>query len=111
MILGSTIYAHMGSEFRANGSDDSVASIVERLGGGLRVSGHVPAYASNRQDAVAIKTGSGPNAVAPIWNEVQIFQDEYTRAQEGEIRLYGLMLGNFAVLRADGFKRYRFRNS
>ena len=39
------------------------------------------------------------------------FQDEFSRAAEGEIRLYAVMLAAFMVLREDGFTRYRFRNS
>ena len=89
----------------------SVLNVLQGESGGIRVSGNVPGYASNRQDAVVIKGPARRNCVAALWNGVEIFPDPYSRANEGEIRLYVVGLFDFAITREDGYKRYRFRNA
>ena len=79
MIVGSEIYAHMAAQV-PSGRDDSALDILTARSGGIRVSGNVAAYSQNRQDAVIIKGMGRVNAVAPVWQGIQIFQDEFTRA-------------------------------
>ncbi len=110
MVVGSAIYAHMASVV-PTGRDDSALDILSARSGGIRVGGNVPAYANNRQDCVIVKGMNADNAVAPLWQGISIFQDEFTRAEHGEVKLFAVMLMNFAVLRADGYTRHRFRNA
>ena len=42
---------------------------------------------------------------------MELFEDVSSRAAEGEVRLYGVQLHDFAVLRPSAFVRHRFRNS
>ena len=113
MLVGSGAsgtYGHMGGLPVATGSDINAAEKVADVSGGLRVSGHVPAYASNRQEAVIIKGPARRNTVAAIWG-ITLIPDEVTRTTQGEIRLTAVMLADFAILRTDGYKRHRFRTS
>ena len=111
MIVGPETYVHMGSVWRANGSDDNIASLFSRLSGGLRVSGHVPDYASNHQEGVVIKGMPRRNCVAALWQGVSLIEDRVTRAKQGEIILTAVSLYDFKILRTDGYTRHRFRTS
>ncbi len=109
MLLGSSTYSHAGSVYQSNG-DMSAAQALARDGVGLRVSAHVAAIVSNQQYAVAA-IGTARNAVLPIWTNVKLIRDEVTKAASGQVVLTAIALANFAVLRSDGFKRFRFRVS
>ena len=84
--------------------------LTDIIGDRLRVSGNIGAYANNRQEALVIK-GSEANTVAAIWPGVEIIRDVYTREAEGEVRLVGILLHDFAILRTAGYIRERFRTS
>ena len=79
MLLGSTIYAQMGGTLVATTTDVSVAEKMERILGGVRVSGHVPDYAANKQDALVVKGPPRRNTVAALWDGVQIFEDNVSQ--------------------------------
>ena len=114
MLVGSGangVYAHMGGTFRGNSAADNIATLIGRLSGGLRVSGHIAAYSSNHQESVVIKGPARRNCVAAVWQGVQIIPDMVTRAREGEVKLTAVMLYDFSVVREDGYKRHRFRTS
>ena len=111
MLVGSSIYAHMGKTYRNANSVDSALDVLTRQSAGVRVSGNVPAYANNRQEAVVVKGPARRNCVAAVWDGVQIFEDMYSRAQEGERRLYGVMLYDFSITRTAGYVRHAFRNA
>ena len=78
--------------------------------GGLRVSSLVPAYASNRQDAVVVKGPARSNTVATMWDAVSI-EDVVTDAKKGWVKIYLVTMFDFAVVREDGYVRHRFRTS
>ena len=114
MVVGSGAngaYQHMGATFRGNNSDDNLVTLWNNLSGGLRVSGHVPGYSSNHQEAVVIKGPPRRNCVAALWQGVQLIEDRITKAAEGEVKLTAIMLYDMAVLRESGYKRHRFRTS
>ena len=111
MLVGHATYSHMSSVYRADQSTMSALDVLSEKSGGVRVGGNVPAYASNRQDAVVVKGTGRRNAVVALWGGVEILPDPYSRAEEGERRLYGVMLYAFKILRDAGFSRARFRNS
>ena len=85
---------------------------LEKLGelsGGVRVSTHVPDYASNQQDALAIIGPPRRNAVAAVWENLDLVVDPYTAAADGEVIITVYMMQDSAILRTDGYKRYRFK--
>ena len=51
MVVGSATYSDMGSTYQSNGDISALDNIMARTGG-VRVSAHVPAAASNKQEAV-----------------------------------------------------------
>lgn len=108
LLVGQTIYAHAGATYRTSGPN-----VIQDLAGsaGARVSPHVAAYAANAQDAIVIRRGLAPsNLAAALWG-MELIDDPYTRALQGEIVYTGILLHDFAVLRSGAFVRHRFRNS
>lgn len=103
-------YGKMGGLAVATGSDINVAQKIDQVSGGLRVSGHVPAYGSNRQEAVVIKGPARRNCVAAVWAGVQLIPDMVTRAKQGEVILTAVMLYDFKIVREAGYTRHRFRS-
>ena len=111
LLLGAAIYGHTAKVYRANGTDLSALAVLRSDSGGVRVAGNTPAYSGNRQEAVAIRGVGRRNMVVPLWGGVEIIEDPYSRAGEGERRLFAVLLYNVAILREDGFVRYSFRNA
>ena len=107
-LVGSTIYGHMAGQDVGTASGTTV---TDKLGNRLRVSPHVPAYASDYQEAVVCK-GSAFQAVCAIWQGVPIeVADRGSRAAHGEVQLFAFLFHDFAILRTDGYTRHRFRTS
>ena len=102
----------MGSTLVNTGTaaEVSVAEKIANITGGLRASSLVPAYGSNRQDAAIVRGPARQNIVAASWG-VELLPDPFSRAAEGEIRLYVISLFDFAITRTAGFVRHRFRTS
>ena len=84
--------------------------LTDLMGDRLRVSPNIAAYAAHRQDGLVIK-GTEGNTVAAVWPGVEILRDPYTRESHGEIRLVGVVLWNFEILRTAGYIRHAFRTS
>ena len=70
--------------------------------GGVRVSAHVPAVASEKQNAI-IRLGMRRDMVAPIWENIAFIPDEITKAGEGQIVITAVMLHAVKILRVGGF--------
>ena len=106
LVVGADTYAHAASVYRGNNADDSALDSLMRVsGGGVKVSSHVPAPASNDQDVIVAK-GMGPrHMVAPIWEGVTLIPDEVTKVGSGQIVVTAVMLHAVKILRADGFVR------
>ena len=52
--------------------------------------------------------GDGPNAVMALFGGgVRVLEDPYTRAAEGERRFIGRLFGDFSILRAGAYHRFR----
>ena len=108
-IVGQAIYAAMGSTIISSSDDISVAEKISAIGGGLRVSSHVPAYANNFQACLLVKGPAQRNAVVAMWRGIELVVDPITQISKGEIKLTAIMLYDLAILRADAFivKTYR----
>lgn len=110
LAVGSTIYSFMATLFKSSSNDSVLDTLLRRAAGGVRVSAHVPAYASNFQSAVTVAGPGNRNAVAAIWETgIRIIEDRVTKADEGEVRLVAVMLADHAILRQAAYSRYSFR--
>ena len=104
LLVGSATLGDMSELYRGNNADDSAVDSLRRISGGLRVSPHIAAVASNKQDAI-VRRGMRRDAVAPLWQGVQLIPDEITKAKSGEIVITAVLLAAFKVIRTDGFAR------
>ena len=104
LLVGTATLAHWSGIYRSNNADDSAVDSVRRVAGGLRVSPHVAAVASNKQDVI-VRKGMAMDAVAPVWSALTLISDEVTKALSGEIVLSAVAMANFRVVRASGFAR------
>ena len=78
--------------------------------GGVRVSAHVPAAASNKQNAV-IRLGMRMDAVAPLWEGVTLIEDSVTKSSMGQIQITAVLLFALKILRKDGFRKQQTQHS
>ena len=110
-VLGSASYAHASGQFRSDNAGDRAAlEDLMAVTGGVKVSAHVPAVASNKQNCV-VRLGMRRDAVAPIWEGVEIIFDELTMAKTGEIVLTAVMLHAVKILRAAGFYKQQLQHA
>ena len=98
MVVGSATLKDLGATYRTTSVDRSALDRLMELTSGVRVSAHVPAPSSNRQNAV-IRRGMSMTAVAPVWEGITIIPDEVTKAKAGQIVITAVMLYAMKVLR------------
>ena len=98
LVVGAATLKDSGSTYRNASVDRSALDRLMELTAGVRVSAHVPAPATNRQDAV-IRRGMSTTATAPVWEGVTIIPDEVTKAKAGQIVITAVMLFAMKVLR------------
>ena len=97
--------------FKGNNSDESGVERLQEKSGGLRVSAHVPAVASSKQNAL-IRLGMEMGAaVQPMWQGVSLVVDEFTRAAYGEIIVHAILLSNFAITRKAQFHKQQVQTA
>ena len=102
VLMGSGGYAHAGSVYRGDQSQESAIDRLMTITAGVRVSPHIAAVASTKQQTVT-RLGARRDMVAAIWQGVTIIPDEITRAKQGEIIITAVMLAAVKLLRSDGF--------
>ena len=102
VLMGSAGYAHAGSVYRGDQSQESAIDRLMTITGGVRVSAHVPSVASTKQQTI-VRLGARRDAVAGLWQGVTIIPDEITRAKQGEIVITAVLLAAVKILRAGGF--------
>ena len=113
IVMGSATYGHAGSVYAGTSTNKGDLSAVEKLmdvTGGVKVSAHVPAVASNKQNAV-IRLGMRRDMVAPIWEGVTLIPDEITLADKGQIQVTAVMLHAIKILRAAGFYKQQTQHA
>ncbi len=101
VLMGAATYAHAGSVYQSS-AYKSALSVLEADAGGVRVSAHVPAVASNKQNSV-VRLGMRRDMVQPVWGAVTIIVDEVTQSGKGEIEITAVLGMNTKILRAAGF--------
>ena len=111
IIMGSATYGHAAGVFRsADAGDRAALEDLMAVTGGVKVSAHVPAVASNRQNAV-VRLGSRRDMVAPVWEGVTLIPDEITKAASGQIVVTAVMLHAIKLLRSDGFYKQQLQHA
>ena len=103
-LVGSSIFAHMGSTYRANEADTSAVDRLMSVIGmdNLRVSAHVPSVVNKKQNAV-IRLGGRRDMVVPMWEGVSLIFDEITGQTKGEINITAVLLFAIKIVRPGGF--------
>ena len=98
MVVGAATLKDLGQTYRNTSVDRSALDRLMELTSGVRVSAHVPAPSTNRQNVV-IRRGMSRTAVAPLWEGVTIIADEVTKAKAGQLVITAVLLYSMAVLR------------
>ena len=114
VLLGTETLVSMAALYRNTSSGERNA--IERLRditAGVRISAHVPAATtgSNPKQDCIVRLGSRQDAVAPVWDGVQLIVDEITGKATGAISLTAIMLAQFKVVRTGSFKRVQVQHS
>ena len=103
VLMGSATYAHCATQFRSNNAGDRAAlEDLMMVTSGIKVSAHVPAAASNKQNSV-VRLGSRRDMVCPLFEGVTLIPDEITLAGNGQIKLTAVLLHAVKIIRAAGF--------
>ena len=110
IVVGAASYADMASLYRGNSADDSALDSIMRVSGGVKVSAHVPPFASTKQDAI-VRRGTLRDMVAPIWEGISLIPDEITKAKNGQIVLTAVMLHAVQIVRSAGFARVETKHA
>ena len=109
-VLGSETYAHAASQYRGNNDNmDALMSLQGALGG-VKVSAHVPAVSSTKQNAI-IRLGMRRDMVAAIWENVALVPDEVTLIKKGQIQITAIMLHAIKIIRAGGWYKQQTQTS
>ena len=113
IVCGSATYAHAGETYAGTATNKGDLSALEKLmdiTAGVKVSAHVPAVASNKQNAV-IRLGARRDMVAAIWAGITLIPDEITLAKKGQIQITAVMLHAIKILRSDGFYKQQSQHA
>lgn len=108
-LMGAATAADADALTISNTSETAL-EMLRRRSGGVKVSAHIAAVASTKQDMIVVK-GNHPGAVAPMWEGVTLIPDELTKAGTGEIVITALLMAAFKVVRTDGFVQQSIKHS
>ena len=110
VVMGSSTYAHAGVTYRHQNADDIALERLVAITGGVKVSAHVPAVVSHKQNSV-IRLGMRRDMVAPIWEGITLIPDEISKAANGQIVVTAVMLYAVKILRAAGFYKQQTQHA
>ena len=110
VCMGAATFSHAASQYRGNNDNTDALMAMVAAGVGVKVSAHVPAAASNKQNAV-IRLGMRRDMAAPLWEGVTILADEVTLAKKGQIQVTAVMLHAVKILRAGGFYKQQSQHA
>ena len=111
IAVGTGTYSHAGKVYRhATSVDRTALDRLMDITSGVRVSAHVPAVASNKQNSI-IRRGMRRDMVAPIWEGITLIPDEITKAKQGQITITAVMLHAVKILRAEGFYKQQTQHA
>ena len=112
IVMGSGTYVHADAVWRGTNTSNDVSAldVLMARSGGVKVSAHVPAVASSKQNAV-IRLGMRRDMVAPIWEGVTLIPDEVTKASHGQIVLTAVLLHAVKIVRSAGFYKQQSQHA
>ena len=111
VVMGSETYGHAAGVFRSDNAGDRAAlEDLMAVTAGVKVSAHVPAVASSKQNAV-IRLGMRRDMVTPVWEGITLIPDEVTLAANGQIKITAVMLYAVKILRAAGFYKQQTQHA
>ena len=102
IVMGSGSYAHAGGVYRNTSVDRNAIDRLNEITSGIKVSAHVPAVASKKQNAV-VRLGMRRDMVAPIWSGISLIPDEISKASSGQVVITAIMLHAVKIVREAGF--------
>ena len=109
IVIGDDAARDLASKFQTNDSDSALA-YMSRTTMKTMASANIPAVAAMFQEGIIARMGAaGANAVCPTWDGLFMIRDEITGRKSGQIALTIGMLAGFAILRAGGFDRLKFK--
>ena len=113
-LVSTGTYKHMASKFRGSDTNEDFPTYWNRTGGGVRLSGKIPAPASGHiHEAVICRANPAMDqaAVMPVWSGFSMqVRDIYTKAATGIVTFTTHMLiGDVVLLRPDVYQRDSFR--
>ena len=110
VVMGAATFAHAASEYRGNNDNTDALYAMKAAGVAVKVSAHVPAVASNKQNAV-VRLGMRKDMISPIWEGITLIPDEITKAANGQIVVTAIMLHAIKILRAGGFYKQQSQHA
>ena len=110
VVMGSGTFQHAASQYRGNNDNTDGLMALGAAGIPVRVSAHVPAVASTKQNAI-VRLGMRTDMVAPLWEGVTVINDEISKSAEGQIRLTAVLLYAVKIIRKAGFHKQQIQNA
>ena len=99
LVVGAQTLGNMAAEYHSAGSGEiSALDSLRSVGVQVRVSAHVPAAASSKQEVV-VRLGQRVDMVMPVWEGLTLIPDEVTKIAEGQIRITSILLFAVKILR------------
>ena len=111
ILVGSPVFSHLSTLYRANETDETGAERLAARSGGLVVSAHVPALASKRQNVLMRLGSASGGATQPVWQGITILSDPYSRSAQGEVVVSAILLSNFKITRAAQWHKQQAQTS
>ena len=109
VVVGDDTARDLASKFQNNDSEAALA-YMSRTSMKTMASANVPAVAGMFQEGIIARLGAaGANSVCPTWDSMFMIRDEISGRKAGQIGLTVGMLCGFAILRADGYSRLKFK--
>ena len=110
LLVNADTYQHVSGLYQTNG-EMSALEAMQRNGGGVRVSAHMPAASSNISKSIRFASSGAPVAVAPVWEGIRLIRDEVTNAAAGQVRLTAVGLWNFKIVRETEYAIVEFKSA
>ena len=104
ILVGAKTYAGMAATYRAAETEANALTSLEAESGGVEVSTHTPILASKKQNNL-VRIGAEKDYAVGIWAGIRLITDEVTEADDGRVKLTGVMLHAKGLLRAAGFAK------
>lgn len=112
LLIGTDTLVNMSTLYRnASTGEQNAVEKLRQVSAGVRISPHIAAATGTPkvQDMV-VRRGARADAVAPLWQGVQLIVDEISGKLTGSISLTSVLLAAFKVIRTDAFKRVQARH-